>query len=44
MKVAIVFALCVAATLAAPPTTNDQAATVLRYESDNIGVDGYQYA
>ncbi|XP_045494051.1 flexible cuticle protein 12-like [Colias croceus] len=43
MKSFVVFALCVVAALAAPPTTNDGDAQILRYESDNIGVGPYAY-
>lgn len=39
----IVLALFVAAALAAPAGP-DADAQVVRYESDNIGVDGYNYA
>lgn len=42
MKVAIVFALCIAATIAAPAGDESQA-QVLRSDLDNIGVDGYKY-
>ncbi|KAF7269292.1 hypothetical protein GWI33_017747 [Rhynchophorus ferrugineus] len=42
MKAVAVFVAIVAVALAAPGV--DQEATVLRYESDNIGVDGYNYA
>ncbi|CAH0605472.1 unnamed protein product [Chrysodeixis includens] len=41
MKSFIVFALFVAVAVAAPA---DKDAVVLRYDSDNIGVDGYNYA
>lgn len=42
MKFAILFvAMFAAATLAAPAGPED---TVLRYDVDNIGVDGYRYA
>ncbi|XP_076271316.1 cuticle protein CP14.6-like [Rhynchophorus ferrugineus] len=40
--VAVLFAL-VAVAVAAPGNL-DKEATVLRYDSDNIGVDGYNYA
>ncbi|KAI5633477.1 insect cuticle protein domain-containing protein [Phthorimaea operculella] len=43
MKSFIVFALIVAAAVAAPAGP-DADAQVLRYESDNIGVDGYKFA
>ncbi|KAL4707616.1 hypothetical protein ACJJTC_014721 [Scirpophaga incertulas] len=43
MKSFIVLALFVAAALAAPAGP-DADAQVLRYDSDNIGVDGYNYA
>lgn len=42
MKFAIIFvAMFAATTLAAPAGPTDE---TLRYESDNIGVDGYRYA
>ncbi|XP_075971209.1 flexible cuticle protein 12-like [Anticarsia gemmatalis] len=43
MKSFIVVALFVAAAVAAPAGP-DADAQVLRYESDNIGVDGFSYA
>ncbi|CAH0729113.1 unnamed protein product, partial [Brenthis ino] len=43
MKSFIVFALVLATALAAPPQTNDRDAQIVRYESDNIGIDGYSY-
>ncbi|XP_077288011.1 endocuticle structural protein SgAbd-6-like [Arctopsyche grandis] len=39
---AFVFFLIVAAALAAPQNPKD--VTILRYENDNIGVDGYKFA
>lgn len=43
MKFIIVFALVIASTLAAP--VDDSAnAQILRYENDNIGIDGYNFA
>ncbi|CAG4919840.1 unnamed protein product [Colias eurytheme] len=44
MKSFVVFALCVVAALAAPPTSNDRDAQILRYENENIGVGPYNYA
>lgn len=43
MKFAIVFAVIMAVALAAP-LDDSKDAQILRYESDNIGVDGYQFA
>ncbi|XP_055706767.1 flexible cuticle protein 12-like [Phlebotomus papatasi] len=43
MKVIIVFAAVVALALAKPYDPSRDA-TILRYENDNIGVDGYKYA
>ncbi|TKX27925.1 flexible cuticle protein 12-like [Spodoptera litura] len=43
MKSFIVLALFVAAAVAAPASP-DADAVVVRYDSDNIGVDGYNYA
>ncbi|KAF9802679.1 hypothetical protein SFRURICE_011690 [Spodoptera frugiperda] len=43
MKSFIVFALFVAAAVAAPASP-DASATILRYDSDNIGVEGFNYA
>lgn len=42
MKFALVFAAIFAVALAAPADPKD--ATVLRYENDNIGVEGYKFA
>lgn len=43
-KIAIVLlALAIAGTLAAP-LDDAKHATVLRYENDNIGLDGYKFA
>jgi hypothetical protein len=50
MKFLIVFALIVATALAAPPKrpirqSDDSAnAQILKYENDNIGIDGYNFA
>lgn len=41
MKFAIVFVALFAASLAAPAGPTDE---TLKYENDNIGVDGYKYA
>ena len=38
----IVLAVVIAAALAAP--VDDKDTTVLRYDNDNIGVDGYKFA
>ncbi|KAJ2951867.1 hypothetical protein O0L34_g4111 [Tuta absoluta] len=43
MKSFIVFALIVAAAVAAPAGGPDADAQVLRYDSENIGVDGFKY-
>ncbi|XP_046963210.1 flexible cuticle protein 12-like [Vanessa cardui] len=43
MKSFIVLALCVAVAIAAPATP-DGDAQIVKYESDNIGVDGYSYS
>ncbi|XP_061711550.1 cuticle protein CP14.6-like [Cydia pomonella] len=44
MKSFIVFALIVAAVAAAPQRSPDADAQVLRYDANNIGVDGYNYS
>lgn len=44
MKSVIIFAVLVAAAVAAPPSTNDAQAQILKQDSDNIGVDGYNYS
>ncbi|GBP09626.1 Flexible cuticle protein 12 [Eumeta japonica] len=44
MKSFIVLAVLVACAAAAPASTNDKDAVVLRSELDNIGVDKYSYA
>ncbi|KAM3956659.1 flexible cuticle protein 12-like [Aphomia sociella] len=44
MKSFIVLALFVAAAVAAPAGGPDSTAQILRYDSDNIGVDGYKYS
>lgn len=41
MKFLIVFALCIVAALAAPPTADVQ---ILKNDFENIGVDGYKFA
>lgn len=43
MKMIIVFAVVLAVALAAP-IDDSQSATILKYENDNIGVDGYKFA
>ncbi|XP_053685462.1 flexible cuticle protein 12-like [Sabethes cyaneus] len=43
MKTVIVFAVVVALALAAP-LDDSKTAQILKYENDNIGVDGYKYA
>lgn len=43
MKMIIVLAAVLAMACAAPLDNNSQA-QILRYENDNIGVDGYKYA
>lgn len=42
MKFAILFAAICAIAIAAPPAAQD--VQVLRYDNDNIGVDGYKFA
>lgn len=42
MKYLIVFTLIVASALAAP-VDDSKTATILRYENDNIGTDGYKF-
>lgn len=42
MNIFIVFALLVAAVMAAP--VDDSQTTILKYENDNIGIDGYNFA
>lgn len=53
MKFFIVFALVIATALAAPPrkavrqsraSGSDADTTILKYENDNIGIDGYNFA
>ncbi|XP_063360123.1 flexible cuticle protein 12-like isoform X2 [Cydia amplana] len=44
MKSFVVFALIVAAVAAAPQRSPDADAQVLKYDAENIGVDGYRYA
>lgn len=45
MKFFIVFAVIIAAALAAPaPADDPKDAVVLKYENDNIGIDGYNFA
>jgi len=43
MKFAIVLAALIAVALAAP-LDDSKNAQILRYENDNIGVDGYKFA
>lgn len=43
MKFAVVFAALFALALAGP-IDQSRGATVLRYENDNIGVEGYKWA
>lgn len=43
MKMFIVFAAVLALALAAP-VDDSKNAQILRYENDNIGVDGYKFA
>jgi hypothetical protein len=43
MKFAIVFAAVFAVAIAAP-LDSPQDAQILRYENDNIGIDGYKFA
>lgn len=40
----VVFAVCVATVALAAPLDDPKTATVLRYENDNIGIDGYKFA
>ncbi|KAF2906094.1 hypothetical protein ILUMI_00083 [Ignelater luminosus] len=44
MKMIIALAALVAIAVAAPQGGPDKDAQILRYESDNIGVDGYNFA
>ncbi|KAJ0179057.1 hypothetical protein K1T71_005832 [Dendrolimus kikuchii] len=44
MKSFIAFSLLVAAVAALPVTSDSKDATILRYDNDNIGVEGYNYA
>lgn len=53
MKFLVVFSLIVAAALAAPPkqqtarlarASEAAEATIVKYENDNIGIDGYNFA
>ncbi|XP_049822114.1 flexible cuticle protein 12-like [Aethina tumida] len=44
MRVIIAVATLIAVSVAAPQGGPDKDAVVTRYESDNIGVDGYNYA
>ncbi|XP_060517127.1 flexible cuticle protein 12-like [Cylas formicarius] len=44
MKMIVVFSALVAVCLAAPQNQADRDAVVLRYENDNIGIDGYNFA
>lgn len=43
MKTIAVFALIIAAALAAP-LDDSKNAQILKYDNDNIGVDGYKFA
>lgn len=43
MKIFIVFAVLVVAAIAAP-VDESKDAVVLKYENDNIGIDGYKFA
>ncbi|KRT80620.1 Insect cuticle protein, partial [Oryctes borbonicus] len=43
MKTFVALFALVAVCLAAPQGGGDQAATILRYDNDNIGVDGYKF-
>lgn len=40
----VAFAVLIAVAVAAPPSNPDADAQVLRYDNDNIGVDGYNWA
>lgn len=53
MKFIVILALCIATVLAAPPakqskrasaTDDSSNAQILKYENDNIGIDGYNFA
>lgn len=44
MKSFIVLIALVSVALAAPQRDSPQTAQILRYENDNIGVDGYNFA
>lgn len=43
MKMFIVFAVVIVAALAAP-LDDSKDAVILKYENDNIGIDGYKFA
>lgn len=43
MKYFVVFAVLIVAALAAP-LDESNVATILKYENDNIGIDGYNFA
>lgn len=43
MKFIVLFAVLIAAVLAAPIDDSSNA-QILRYENDNIGIDGYKFA
>lgn len=42
MKFLVIFAAVLALAIAAP--VDDSKTTILKYENDNIGVDGYNFA
>lgn len=42
MQMIIVFSVLIAAVLAAP--VDDSQTTILKYENDNSGLDGYKFA
>ena len=44
MKIAVYMIVLVAAAALAAPVDDAKSAQILKYESDNIGVDGYKFA
>lgn len=44
MKILIVLATVTALALAAPASDDSANAQILKYENDNIGIDGYNFA
>lgn len=44
MKFTIAFVAALIVAVVAKPLDDSKTATILRYENDNIGVDGYKFA